>query len=207
MCQLRDSVSSRALIIAQGWRRGEEHRRPRGAAQEATLLCSPGPGRQVSPGLGCSGEHARPREAHTDARLTEIILLTSVKSRPPPETPVCVPTRAVQKEAEMPSATYPQGSEASSSPNARDPILSKRKRRGGMLFLPEHPSFSFSQALSCCVRKEAELLMLRTPGTSSPILRTLETSSLTLRMPGTSSPTLRMLGTSSPILRMPGHLL
>ena len=45
----------------------------------------------------------------------------------PPETPVCVLTRVVQKKAEMSSVTYPQGSEASSSPNARDPILFKRK--------------------------------------------------------------------------------
>ena len=57
------------------------------------------------------------------------------------------------------------------------------------MFLLEHPSFNFSQALSCHFRKEAELPMLRTLGTSSPILRTLETSSPTLRMPGTSSPT------------------
>ena len=57
------------------------------------------------------------------------------------------------------------------------------------MFLLEHPSFNFSQALSCQFRKEAELPMLRTLGTSSPILRTLETSSPTLRMPGTSSPT------------------
>lgn len=58
----------------------------------------------------------------------EIILFTSMKSwPPPPETPVCVLTRVVQKKAEMSSVTYPQGSEASSSPNARDPILFKRK--------------------------------------------------------------------------------